>query len=353
MTVPVARDLDFLAARLHGRRSGLAEGDQLDALCRVRSLHELARALCPGLAVPHAADIQQRLVHDLLDELSDVLAQVPPAPARLIAWLRVRFGIENLKVAARGFATRTPPAVLEQYVLPLPADLAADLEPLATAPDVDAFVEALPEGAFPAEAEPVLEAYRAMPRPFFLEAALDQAYFTELLARTGRLPARERRGVAPIVEQEVDTYHLALASRGRFRYELEPDVLALLHVPGTALDRDIFAAMLAAPDLPAAAARAVGRVVDRLPREPREEEASADAYAEALEGLAWSRYLRAANLVFRRHHMGLAAVVAYTAIRRVEVANLITLSEGIRADLGADAIRARLVPHRDAEAGRV
>jgi vacuolar-type H+-ATPase subunit C/Vma6 len=353
MTVPVARDLDFLAARLHGRRSRLAEGDHLDALCRVRSLGDLARAICPEIAMPRAADMQQRLVEDLLGELSEVLAQIPAAPARLVAWLRVRFRVENLKVAARGFATRTPPRVLEEYVVPLPADLAADLSPLATAPDVDAFVEALPEGAFPGGAEPILEAYRAMPRPFFLEAALDQAYFAELLARTARLPGRDRRGVGPIVEQEVDIYHLALVARGRFRYGLEPDVLVPLHVPGTALDRDVFTAMLAAPELSEAAVRLVGRVVDRLPRAPREEGVSPEAYAESLESLAWSRYLRCANLVFRRHHMGLAAVVAYTAIRRIEVANLISLSEGIRAGLGVDAIRARLVPYSAEEGGRV
>ena len=40
-----------------------------------------------------------------------------------------------------------------------------------------------------------------------------------------------------------------------------------------------------------------------------------------------------------------AGVVAgYAGIRRVEVANLITLAEGIRAGMRAEALRARLIP---------
>jgi vacuolar-type H+-ATPase subunit C/Vma6 len=42
--------------------------------------------------------------------------------------------------------------------------------------------------------------------------------------------------------------------------------------------------------------------------------------------------------------MGLGAVIAFTALRRVELANLITISEGIRNGMEAAAIRTRLIP---------
>jgi hypothetical protein len=44
--------------------------------------------------------------------------------------------------------------------------------------------------------------------------------------------------------------------------------------------------------------------------------------------------------------------VAYAALRRVELANLIRLSEGIRAGLPADVIRRRLIPRSDLAPGR-
>ena len=68
------------------------------------------------------------------------------------------------------------------------------------------------------------------------------------------------------------------------------------------------------------------------------------------EALAWNRFLRLANRAFRHGHISLGAVVGYTGIRRVEVANLITLSEGLRLGLPAERIRGRLVPRTDLEA---
>jgi len=87
------------------------------------------------------------------------------------------------------------------------------------------------------------------------------------------------------------------------------------------------------------AALAAGVAVDELPAGAKEAWTPAD-----LEPLAWARYYRLANRAFRRSHMGLGAVVAYTAIRRVELANLITLSEGIRLSRPPDVLRRCLIP---------
>lgn len=73
----------------------------------------------------------------------------------------------------------------------------------------------------------------------------------------------------------------------------------------------------------------------------------------ALEGLAWNRFQRLANGAFRRDHMGLGAAIGYAGLRRVETANLITLSEGIRTGMTAGAIWARLVPRTDLEVAHV
>jgi vacuolar-type H+-ATPase subunit C/Vma6 len=47
--------------------------------------------------------------------------------------------------------------------------------------------------------------------------------------------------------------------------------------------------------------------------------------------------------------MGLGAVFGYVGIRRVEVANLITLSEGIATAKASETLRARLLPRNDWE----
>ncbi len=58
-------DMDRLAAVLHGRRSRMAEAERLNALCRMRTLPELAGTIFPG------------------SEAEGVLGQHPPRGRRL------------------------------------------------------------------------------------------------------------------------------------------------------------------------------------------------------------------------------------------------------------------------------
>jgi len=317
MTPLMANNLDYLAARLHGRRSRMAEAERLDALCRTRSVAELSRALLAGTELQAAADLQRRLVQDLVRELAGFRGHAGGAGSRLIEWMLVRFQVENLKVLARGFATRA---------------------------SLDDFAAHVPRGPLRKGFLQAAAIYRDQPRPFFLEAALDRAWFAELLARAGAVSDEDEEVIRALVRQEADIFHLMLAARGRFHYGLAPELLLPLHVAGTNIPRGRFAAMLADSDLATAAGRIVGRVIDSLPPE---------VDAEALEALAWNRFARLANRAFRRSHIGLGAVVGYVGLRRVEIANLITLSEGIRAGVASEAIRARMTPRAGLEAAHV
>jgi len=345
-------DLDYLAARLHGRRGQLAEADRLNALCRLRSMPDLVRALSPGARFTTVAEFQQGLILEMVQELADFASQLAGSGAALMAWLRVRVQVENLKVLARAFATGKSSDLARQYLVALPADLGLEIEALAAAESFESFLAAAPEGILRAGLAEAAAAYQETPRPVVLEAALDRAYYGELLKRTKALPRDARGDSLTIAKQEVDTFHLMLVARGRFTYGLPAERLAGLHVAGAGISRDRFRRMLDAGSLREAAQLAVGPVLSRLPEEDSWGAGRAGPDAAALETLAWNRYLRLARRAFRNNHMGLGAVVAFAAIRRIEVANLITLSEGIRTDMEPDAIRRRLVP-RDEEACRV
>ena len=147
-----------------------------------------------------------------------------------------------------------------------------------------------------------------------------------------------------MARHEVDTFHLMLVARGRFTYDLPPERLAWLYVPGTGLSRDRFGHMLEAATLRDAAREAAPFVLPTpLTDEGLLGTGSTDPDPAILEPLTWNRYDRLARRAFRRSHMGLGAVVAFAALRRVEVANLITVSEGIRSETPPDAIRRRLI----------
>ncbi|HWH68765.1 MAG TPA: V-type ATPase subunit [Candidatus Sulfotelmatobacter sp.] len=346
------QDLDFLTARLQGRRNQLPEAQRLDELCRLQSIAELARATGHKGELQTARDFQRQLVQDLAGELSEILGHLRGTGARLLAWMQVRFQVENLKVLLRGAYSHTPLAELQKHLVPLPRDLSVAEPTLATASSPEQFVQALPPGPLRASMERALVRMPQQPRPFFLETALDRGYFEELLARAGRIAGEDKTVIQAMAVQEVDLFHLMLVVRGKFFYGLEPERLHPFHLSGTGISRGRFTSMLNAPDLLAAVRYAVGTVLERLPPERQSQgEAAPGIDPAAVETLAWNRFRRLANRAFRRSPTGLGLVIGYVNLRRVAVANLITLSEGLQT--GTADIRARLIPRRNLEAAYV
>ena len=73
------------------------------------------------------------------------------------------------------------------------------------------------------------------------------------------------------------------------------------------------------------------------------------AFIAQVEALAWQRQARLANRAFRRSVAGLGMLVGYAGLRRLEVARGISLAEGIRLGVPADALQARLLPRAQTE----
>lgn len=343
----ITDNLDFLAARVHGRRRQMAEDDRLETLCRLGTIPQFAAAVMSGVQTESVVEIQRRLVQDLAQEIVHLALELASAGAELLRWLAVGFQVENLKVAVRGLLTGLGRNSWQPHLVPLPREFALDAEAIAAAKSVQELVHLLPRGPLRHGLAEAVSLYREASPPFFFEARLDQAYFEELLVRAEALTSEDEELVKPLVLHEIDAFHLLLVARGKGGYRLEAKALLPLHVAGTNMPRERFAAMLADPDLRTAATRALGRALDELPRAAEEPGNGSGAVAPAeLEALAWKRFQRLANRAFRRSHMGLAAVVAYVGLRRVEVANLITLCEAIRTHVPAEQARTRLIPRQ-------
>ena len=146
-----------------------------------------------------------------------------------------------------------------------------------------------------------------------------------------------------------------LLLRGKYSYGLDREALLPLHVRGTKISPALFATMLNDQDLRESVERVAQSVFDAPPSHGTASVGSSAPVLDAalLEHLAWKRFGRLANLAFRKSHIGLAAVLGYVGIRRLEVANLVTLSEGIQKAMTAEAIRDRLIAYWDSEALRV
>ena len=349
----IVKNLDYLAARLHGRRSRMAEGERLDGLCRLRSLQEYFRMIFPETEFTGVLDFQRRLLHELIDELSRLSSYMGGPGADLVDWMLVRFQVENLKLLIRVFLTKTPVEEMYGLFAPLSGKLALDIQGFAAAQSLEDICRLVPKGILRYNLGKALEIYRDHPRPFFFEAALDRGYFQGLITRMEQLSQEDREIVRPIIYQEVDIFNLMLVLRGKFHYNLPIDMLKPLHVASSKISREIFSDMLNDPDMDTSAGRVAERVLDITPSGEGLKDRSIVADVSTLEGLAWKRFLRLANLAFRKSHMGLGAIIGYVGLRRVEVANLITVSEGIYNTMTAENIRRRLILNNDVERAHV
>jgi vacuolar-type H+-ATPase subunit C/Vma6 len=347
-------DLDYLTAYLHGRRSLMAEGESLTRLCRTRNLPEFMNAVLPDIEFDDISGFQHALVCKLAAEPSGFLNALSGAGASLIQWMIVRFQVDNLKILLRAHLCGTPSEKVARYIVPLNGALPLDAGALAAAKTLEEFLSNVPRGFFRDCLEEAVEMYPDNLKPYFLEAALDNGYFQVLLQKfrnLHRFSHNDMEILAPLICQEVDILHLMHVIRGKFFYGLKPEALLPLHIPGTRISHRLFSEMLESYDVMQAMAILEGRVIDGL---PLADDQSGDSDAETMcEHLAWTRYLRLANLAFRRSHIGFAAVAGYVGIRRIETANLITISEGIRKGLAPDKIRMRLIAPADREAAHV
>ncbi len=339
MAVRVANDLDFLAARLHGRRSQLAEGQRLDELCRIRTVDELARRVYPDLRIRNASGLQRQMIRALLEELGAIADGLSGAGRDWFLWQRVRFQVENLKVLARGAARELSATALQPHLIDLPPDLALDGAAWAEPPGTASLAERL---ARTSPAAPLRDALLDLKTAdwsqsgtFLLETALDRAFLREALCRTGSLPGADRDAVLRIARHEIDSFNILLLVRGRHHYRVPAERLEPLLLPDGSLDSARFEQFLQADDLPSG-----WPALTRLPFPGTD----ADDAASLLETGCWNRYLHIANAMFRSRHMTLGAAIGYAAIRRIELANLITLAEGMRLGLDPRMLRQRLIP---------
>lgn len=332
-----AVDLDFLGAVLHARRSRLAEGERLDSLCRLQGWPELVRVIYPEAELISVRDFQRRLVRDLVDEASSYLNYIGGAAKDLVAWMLSRFQVENAKVLVRVLVNKLPIEEAMRLIIPLPEDLPLDMESVQKGSPIEDWIARLPFGVprqWMRKAAPLFE---TQPRSFFLESVLDYGYSQGLLTRVGGLPMEERDLVQPVVLQEINICQLMLILRGKFHYGMAIEQLLALLIRGTGVSAARLATMFKEPDALTAAARVIGRILDEVPPSGGTIPQPGPSNLSALESLAWQRFLRLANRSFRRSHMGIGAIVGYLAIRRVEVANLIRISEALRLGLAPDA----------------
>jgi len=331
----ISGDFDFIHAKVHGLRGRLYELDRLADLCHLRTIEQLWHRLYPDREAGTHRELQRRLLAGHIETLRGIREHLPAQFEPLFSWLMRRFQVENIKVLLRAWKAGAALDEVAPFLAPLPDDLALAADAMLKARHMTDLLLAVPERRLRQAAEDSVRHFLETEQTFFLETALDGAYYLGLLEEQARLRGVHASHTEPLVRLEVAVYNVLALFRLKLSYGLPFEEARGFFVPGAPrafrLER-----LYDYPEF--------GDMVRLVPREmlPRQPAAAVDTVAD-LERALWQRLLQVANRQFYRSTGDIGAVVAFATIKRVELANLIRVVEGLRYGLDAAAIRAGLI----------
>lgn len=339
MASAIVRDTDYTMARLHARRARLADGERLDAYCRIKTLGELVRQICPDLGQDtDSAAFQRHILTDYLAELRSLENGVPEAYVSFFEWQRFRFTLENLKVAARcAFAGKSDAYTAAHFIL---AQDEQAPRKIAAFKDINEFfsnfLAIVDSDVIRAGIESVAPLWSKNGSLFLLESAMEEAYLAELVRLAARCPDKEDGGPGSLAFCDASSFTVMLVLRAKWNYGLPDQTVRAIFKQGCCRAcNDWPDRILAAGNLQKALETASSLL--KLPSVPET--------ISQMENACADRYYREANRLFRRGHMSIGAVAGFIGLRRTEVANLITLAEGLRLRMDAASIKKRMTPH--------
>lgn len=338
--MPLSGDFDYIQAKVHGLRSRVYEHERLDQLCDLRTIAQLWHRLYPEADPGDHHELQRRLLADHVAALESVRNHLPENFAPLYAWMMRRYQVENLKVILRGWKAREPVERVLPFLAPLRAELALDAAELLRAADLASFVRLIPEAALRAAALEAAPQHAETGETFFVEAALDAAYYEGLMALAALLRGVHRGPCEALVRREAALYSTLAIFRLKLNYGL-PAERARAFVAKGALGPAVVERLFAYPDF--------RDMLRHVPAELLSPDAAAGIFTIAdLERVLWERLLQEANRRFYRSVGDLGLVVAFYTVKRAELANLIRVIEGVRYGMGPGDIRRGLMRPRQA-----
>jgi len=242
MMFTATNDLDYLATRLHARRSRMAEGDRLDALCDIRTIPELSRTVGLDTEYQAAAKFQRRWCVTWPGNLPAV-RDMSRRGGELFAWMLARFQVENIKMLVRGLVNQTSPEVLQEHLVSFRRSRSGRAR-TGDGGSLEDFIELLPPGTPRQRLSEAVAARRDHPQPFFLEAPLTAAIFRNCWRRPAAFGRGSGHRQTPRASGS-EFFSVHVGGAGRFHYNLPSDALLSLRLPG--IFDDWFRTLLTAP----------------------------------------------------------------------------------------------------------
>jgi len=329
-------DPTFLTAKIHALRAKILDGAQLAKLAFLDSPGALYQRFLGTRVAMTPSEAQRAVIARHVAHILHILRFINGRQREMFKWLVRRYQVENLKVVLRGWARKMTREQIDKDLIPMPGEHSLPVEEMLACREVGALVSLVPEPHFiegMLRAIPNYERYR---QAFFLEAALERSYYSEALARAGRLFSSDRKACLPLIQRETLCYNIILTLRCMQTYRLATEEFSDLMVPYAPFDRPARAiAFLSNP---------VDSLLDTIPSlEPMNPQGRPVRSISDLEEIC-TRYLyRAARKQFVASVFDFGAVVAYYYLKRFELQDILRLGEAIRLGQSAEEAREQLI----------
>jgi len=213
--------IEYLNAKLRGRRSKLYEGERLRELAGAENLERLCGVLYPGEDITKCTDLERRIRRDCIDELLSLLPFLTGRAGCLYYALLERFRVENLKLILRYALSERKPEGGDVELLELPPKLSLPVKRLLSISNAADFVANIEDKTIRSGAAAGLPLYEKTQNKAFIEMGLDRGYWKGVHDALGRLPAWEREECLPPLENEAFSLRLLCVLRAARIYELE------------------------------------------------------------------------------------------------------------------------------------
>lgn len=221
--------LAIMSANLLGadRIAELADlpADQIDAATGF----DVIEADRPGESL---AMYERAMMQTWLDELSALLRPLGGPARRLLTHWASRYELLNIKALVRGKLHQLSNEEIEHNLFSLPSFLSLDHNALLNTDSVPDLLRRLQKTRYRSLATQALRSYEERPDPFFLDATLDQQFYSDLIHRAQLLTGDDRTETINLVGRIVDRHNLVWTLRYRFNYRLEPSEILYLAIDG-------------------------------------------------------------------------------------------------------------------------
>lgn len=277
------------------------------------------------------AHLENMLKGDLINDYRKLLKFTHGEVKKLINLLYVRIEVENLKLIFRSFeAGRRDEAIIGDSLRYLSEHNGLDFTKLAMAKNPDEFLQGLKGTDYYNVLRPFVSG-NGEGRLFGMGMAMDQYYMTGLQNYCRKI--RSGKNLSLMKEFtgfESDAFNIFLIYRSKAYYDIGPEVIRSYTLPSVFnLKKNVMDQLIEAADL-----NEFFSILDKTPYGFLFQD-DGKLFEHQYSEFAYKLHRKR----FRSHPFSVACVVSYLRMRETELANVISIIEGIRYGLPPERIQ--------------